>query len=270
MKVTTTTSAAIMALTSSTLVNAKAWTMHIYNDGGDWQGVPIVAWNGQFVAALGEFDTTATCQPEVWNCTGKNTTMISGLDEAGTANDLWMAITQAGGQKVYWHDAPKGTNIRGYSYPLSYTAASYSDDASVIKTDVVGQKFGVLNVTTGGFSPDDDTLRLATMDSTSRFSTTFALCSANVADQDYYRLTVGQGKGCTPIDIELRESDVDAPQFYRAAVANSETTGMMIRSVSARSALRRHLCSLDLLTSLCWGLEGHSHGKTQAVRDKGG
>ncbi|THY68409.1 hypothetical protein D6C86_05152 [Aureobasidium pullulans] len=180
MKVTATTSAAIMALTSSTLVNAKAWTMHIYNDGGDWQGVPIVAWNGQFVAALGEFDTTATCQPE----------------------------------KVYWHDAPKGTNIRGYSYPLSYTAASYSDDASVIKTDVVGQKFGVLNVTTGGFSPDDDTLRLATMDSTGRFSTTFALCSANVADQDYYRLTVGQGKGCTPIDIELRESDVDAPQFY--------------------------------------------------------
>ncbi|THV98794.1 hypothetical protein D6C98_08553 [Aureobasidium pullulans] len=214
MKVTATTSAAIIALTSSTLVNAKAWTMHIYNDGGDWQGVPIVAWNGQFVAALGEFDTTATCQPEVWNCTGKNTTMISGLDEAGTANDLWMAITQAGGQKVYWHDAPKGTNIRGYSYPLSYTAASYSDDASVIKTDVVGQKFGVLNVTTGGFSPDDDTLRLATMDSTGRFSTTFALCSANVADQDYYRLTVGQGKGCTPIDIELRESDVDAPQFY--------------------------------------------------------
>ena len=108
MKVTATTSAAIMALTSSTLVNAKAWTMHIYNDGGDWQGVPIVAWNGQFVAALGEFDTTATCQPEVWNCTGKNTTMIPGLDEAGTANDLWMAITQAGGQKVYWHDAPQG------------------------------------------------------------------------------------------------------------------------------------------------------------------
>ncbi|THY40386.1 hypothetical protein D6C97_10121 [Aureobasidium pullulans] len=96
MKVTATTSAAIMALTSSTLVNAKAWTMHIYKDG-----------------ALGEFDTTATCQPEIWNCTGKNTTMISGLDEAGTANDLWMAITQAGGQKVYWHDAPKGTNIRG-------------------------------------------------------------------------------------------------------------------------------------------------------------
>jgi len=217
MKSSGITAIAIALLPSAVLAQSEAWTPYISSTDSSYNGLPIVAWNGQFVVGGDTKSTTAVCPSYDPDCPAKDVTILSGLSADGSKGSLWMGVLQEGGQKVYWHQPPKTSFMRDYCYLWSYTAASRGADAGVPVTDVVGDVFTTTNGTAG--YGVQGVLKLATVtkstyDGTERQSTVFSLCGVDSDDNRYERVTVDGGKSCFPVEIEIRRTDVAAPQFY--------------------------------------------------------
>jgi len=217
MKSSGITATAIALLPFAVLAQSQAWTPYISSTDASFNGLPVVAWNGQFVVGGSGKSTTAVCPDYDLDCPAKDVTILSGPSADGGNGGLWMGVLQEGGQKVYWHEPPKTSFMRDYSYLWSYTAASSGANAGVPVTDVVGDVFAITNDTAGyGIQ---GVLKLATVssdtyDGTERQTIVFGLCTVGSGDDQYQRITVGGGKYCYPVEIEMRKTNVTAPQFY--------------------------------------------------------
>ena len=217
MKSSGITAVAIALLPFAVTAQAEAWTPYISSTDASLNGLPVVAWNGQFVVGDSAKPTTAVCPDYDLDCPAKNVTIISGLSADGGNAELWMGVLQEGGQKAYWHEPPKTSFMRQYSYLWSYTAASSGSDAGIPVTDVVGDLFTITNGSAGYGVRGG--LKLATVwtstsDGTERPTTVFGLCTVGHGDDQYQRVTVEGGKYCYPVEIEVRKTELAAPQFY--------------------------------------------------------
>ncbi|KAH0410772.1 hypothetical protein KCU90_g19489, partial [Aureobasidium melanogenum] len=79
-----------------TMAEAQAFTLKIRSASNDLNNIPLVAWNGMFIAERGGNgnSTTATCPPWDSNCPGKSTTIFSGPTLDGAPTQMWMGILQ--------------------------------------------------------------------------------------------------------------------------------------------------------------------------------
>ncbi|KAG9826870.1 hypothetical protein KCU98_g16751, partial [Aureobasidium melanogenum] len=200
-----------------TMAEAQAFTLKIRSASNDLNNIPLVAWNGMFIAERGGNgnSTTATCPPWDSNCPGKSTTIFSGPTLDGAPTQMWMGILQEHGQRVYTHEPPKGLfESQGYGDLISYTAAGNDESANIPKVDSFGDLWNIITV-----DNDDGLYGSKRGDHILTFGpnnyTAFDICPT-------YRNSWGGetwilskvSKYCVPIFVVAEETAVAAPQFY--------------------------------------------------------
>ncbi|KAI4716414.1 hypothetical protein E4T48_07403 [Aureobasidium sp. EXF-10727] len=206
--------AAAAAAMLTTMVEAQAFTLKIRSATESLNDVPLVAWNGMFIAGYSGNSTTATCPPWDANCPGKDTTIFSGPTVDGQPTQMWMGILQEHGQRVYTHTPPKGLfESTGYGDLIGYTAAGNDDSANVPKVDTYGDLWNIKTIDNDnglyGSKRGDRALTHGPND-----YVTFDLCSENAdfGGETFVLSTVS--KYCSPVMVVVEETDVAAPQFY--------------------------------------------------------
>lgn len=234
------TVAALLPLAAVTRAD-KAWAPYLSSTSTLENGAPIVAWNGQFVVARDGVQTTVTCPTYDPGCSAENTTIISGLEANGGVGELWMGVLQQGGQKAYWHQPPRNSFMYDYSTLISYTAASNGDDAGVPVHEVVGDLFEISNTTRLNGPLDSVGLNKLwpvywDTNGTKRYHG-WGTCTVGTPGNYYERITVGGGKYCTPVDIEVREINLPAPQYY-----NCDGCELRTKTLDALPACKYPFC----------------------------
>ncbi|THY89026.1 hypothetical protein D6C93_07045 [Aureobasidium pullulans] len=203
---------AAAAATLSTMAEARAFTLKLATS-GSWDNLPLVAWNGMFIAALPGNSTTATCPPWDTNCPGAETTILSGPTLEGAPTQLWMGVLQEHGQRVYTHEPPKGLfEYQDYGDLISYTAAGTTEDANKPKVDNYGDLWNILEYDfdySYGAKQGDHVLAHGPDN-----STFFGLCSAQYPWGGQLLILSTVSKYCGPVNVRVEETDVAAPQFY--------------------------------------------------------
>jgi len=207
--------AAAAAAMFTTMVEAQAFTLKMRSSDDRYNDVPVVAWNGMFIAELNGNSTTATCPPWDTNCAGKDTTIFSGPTVGGQATQMWMGILQEHGQRVYTHPPPKGLfESTGYGDLISYTAAGNDESANVPKVDDFNDLWNIVTIDNDnglyGSVRGDQALAHGP---DNRY--VFDLCTANNnpwGGETHIISTVS--KYCYPVMIVIEPTDAAAPQFY--------------------------------------------------------
>lgn len=206
--------AAAAAATLSAMAEAQAFALKIRSSSDDLNNVPLIAWNGIFIAQRPGNSTTATCPPWDSNCPGKSTTIFSGPTLDGAPTQMWMGILQEHGQRVYTHAPPKGLfESQGYGDLISYTAAGTDDAANVPKVDTYGDLWNIVTLDNDGPY------------GSKKGEHVLAFGPNNISGFDIcrgYRNALGEGtyilskvsKYCEPIFVVVEETEVAAPQFY--------------------------------------------------------
>ncbi|KAI5210406.1 hypothetical protein E4T39_00344 [Aureobasidium subglaciale] len=213
MKTAIATAAAAAML--STMANAQAFILKTRSTGQYDNDKTLVAWNGMFIAENPGNSTTATCPPWAANCPGKDTTILSGPTLGGSPTQLWMGVLQEHGQRVYLHEPPKGLfESQNYGDLISYTAAGTSESANVPLVDNYEDLFNIVkfDASSGSYGAKDGELVLA---HGADNSTSFNICSSyNNPWGGETGILSTVGKFCTPINVVIEYTTVDAPQYY--------------------------------------------------------
>ncbi|KAI5207656.1 hypothetical protein AUEXF2481DRAFT_36454 [Aureobasidium subglaciale EXF-2481] len=218
MKTAIATAAAAAAMLS-TMANAQAFTLKALTPAGT-NNIPLVAWNGMFIGAYPGNRTTATCPSYDPNCPGKDTTIFSGPVLGKEPTQLWLGILQQGGQRVYMHEPTGALEERaGYGQLISYTAAGNDESANVPMVDKFEDLFNIIeypDVSKGTYGAKEGDLVLAHGPNN---DTSFNFCTETIFAEGtnyggYTSILSTIGKYCSPINVGVEYTTVDAPQFY--------------------------------------------------------
>lgn len=209
--------AAAAAALFTTIVEARAFTLKLRGD-DRYNNVPVVAWNGMFIAELHGNSTTATCPPWDTNCPAKDKTILSGPTVDGEPTQLWMGVLQEHGQRVYTQPPPQGLfESTGYGDLISYTAAGNDESANVPKVDSFNDLWTIITVDNddGAYGSVRGDLAL-THGPDRRY--VFDICPEydNPWGGETHILNT-VSKYCTPVMVVVEFTDVAAPQFYNCA-----------------------------------------------------
>lgn len=173
----------LTALLSTTSMAAPAYIPYVYNTSQPAiHGLPVAANNGLFWVGK---PTTATCPTYDPSCPSQNTTIISGPTPV---QEWWMGVLEEGGQVIF---NPLGGQF-GYAAADSNNKVPLRSSYSYILETETTEDGRLL-------------LKYGTQD--------WSACPTN--EEGVWTVDEAQyDSSCLPFQLELRETNAAAPQYY--------------------------------------------------------